>query len=345
MKTAVVICPGRGTYNKTELGYLGRHHPHRAELFEGFEQVRKEGGRGSLMALDGAAAYSARHGRGDNASGLIFASSYADFLAIDREQIEVVAVTGNSMGWYSALTCAGALSPDDGFRVVDTMGALMHDTSIGGQLIYPFVDETWQDDPRRRAEILQLVDQIDSAEGHTLALSINLGGMLVIAGNDAGLAAFEASVAPVSDRFPMRLANHSAFHTALQAPVAAAGRSRLLPEMFDQPVLPLIDGRGGIWWPNACDRQALWRYTLEHQVVEPYDLTRAIQVAAREFAPDVFIVTGPGTTLGGAVAQSLILANWDSMSVKADFVRRQETDPVLLSMGMTDQRRFVTAEI
>ena len=26
-KTAVVICPGRGTYNATELGYLGRHFP------------------------------------------------------------------------------------------------------------------------------------------------------------------------------------------------------------------------------------------------------------------------------------------------------------------------------
>lgn len=26
MKTAVVICPGRGSYTKAELGYLGRHH-------------------------------------------------------------------------------------------------------------------------------------------------------------------------------------------------------------------------------------------------------------------------------------------------------------------------------
>lgn len=75
------------------------------------------------MALDGAEAFSiARHTRGDNASVLIYASTYADFLAIDCETIEIVAVTGNSMGCYSALACAGALSADEGFHVVDVMG-------------------------------------------------------------------------------------------------------------------------------------------------------------------------------------------------------------------------------
>ena len=32
MKSAVVICPGRGTYNKSELGYLSRHFPDAALL-------------------------------------------------------------------------------------------------------------------------------------------------------------------------------------------------------------------------------------------------------------------------------------------------------------------------
>jgi [acyl-carrier-protein] S-malonyltransferase len=77
-------------------------------------------------------------------------------------------------------------------------------------------------------------------------------------------------------------------------------------------------------------------------VVEPYDLTHAIRVAAREFAPDLFIVTGPGTTLGGAVAQSLILANWRGMGSKTDFQTRQQTAQLLVSMAMDDQRAIVT---
>lgn len=339
MKTAVVVCPGRGTYNKTELGYLARHHSHRIDLFAGFDALRRAGGREPLLELDRADTYSVtRHGRGENASVLIYASSYADFLSIDREKIDILAVTGNSMGWYSTLACAGALSPTDGFRVVETMGALMQDALIGGQLIYPFVGEDWRDDPARKAELLALVAQIDARPGHGLGLSIDLGGMLVLAGDDAGLAAFEASAPPLQGRFPMRLGNHAAFHTRLQTPVAQAGRDRLSPEIFASPKLPMIDGRGHIWFPHATDPAALWAYTLGHQVVETYDFTHAVRVAAREFAPDLFIVTGPGAILGGAVAQSLILTDWRGMRSKADFVAAQEETPVLISMGLDQQR-------
>src|SRR3546814_13274299 len=79
-------------------------------------------------------------------------------------------------------------------------------------------------------------------------------------------------------------------------------------------------------------------YTLGHQVVEPYDFTRAIANAAREFAPDLFIVTGPGTTLGGAAAQSLILANWRSMASKADFQQRQAEQQVQLGRSSWRER-------
>ena len=171
---------------------------------------------------------------------------------------------------------------------------------------------------------------------------LDLGGMLVLAGNDAGLKAWEAEIPPEQGRFPMRLSNHAAFHTALQAPVAERGRARLAPDLFSQPNLPLIDGRGAIWWPGETDTHALWDYTLGHQVTEPYDFTKAIRIAAREFAPDLFVVTGPGTTLGGAVAQSLILANWRGMGSKSDFQTRQQTEPLLIAMGMDDQRSAVT---
>src|SRR5690606_474295 len=123
-------------------------------------------------------------------------------------------------GWYSALACAGALSPENGFRVSNTMGTLMQQALIGGQLIYPFVGDNWRHQPERRAELLQLVEDIAAREGHELYRSIELGGMLVLAGNEAGLSAFEQAVEPVQQRFPMRLGNHAAFHTPLMEPVA-----------------------------------------------------------------------------------------------------------------------------
>ena len=337
-KTAVVVCPGRGTYNKGELGYLARHFTDKA-LLSAFDKKRADAGQETLSALDGADTFSvAKHTRGDNASALIYAATLGDFLSIDREAIDIVAVTGNSMGWYSALACAGALSAENGFAVVNTMGTLMQEALIGGQLVYPFMDDDWKASATRKTELLALVREIGSRQDAVLTLSIDLGGMLVLAGNEAGLAAFEAAVPPVQGRFPMRLANHAAFHSHLQAPVAEKGRAVLAPELFSGPVLPLVDGRGAIWWPGASDPQALRDYTLGHQVVETYDFTHAMRIAAREFAPDLFIVTGPGTTLGGAVAQSLILSNWRGMASKAGFQRRQEEAPILVSMGMAEQR-------
>ncbi len=342
MKTAVVICPGRGTYNADELGYLGRHFPDSA-LLAAFDAQRAEAGQSTLSELDGAERFSlARHSRGDNASGLIFAATLGDFLSIDREAVRIVAVTGNSMGWYSALACGGALSPENGFRVANTMGTLMQKALIGGQLIYPWVDENWKPRRDRKAGLLALVRDIGQRPGHSLFLSIDLGGMLVLAGDEAGLAAFEAAVEPVQRRFPMRLGNHAAFHTPLQAPVAQQGRALLSPALFGQPMLPMIDGRGAIWWPGATDIEALWDYTLGAQVTESYDFSRALAVAAREFAPDLFIVTGPGTTLGGAVAQSLIVADWRGMDSREAFRALQDKAPLLVSMGMAEQRGTVT---
>lgn len=342
--TAVLVCPGRGTYNKDELGYLGRHFPDPA-LLAAFDAERRERGQDTLSDLDGAERFSmARHTRGDNASGLIYAATLGDALSIDRDRIEIVAVTGNSMGWYSALACAGAVAADNGFTIANTMGTLMQQALIGGQLVYPFLGAEWQPDPARKAALLDHVGRIDAREGHVLALSIDLGGMLVLAGNEAGLKAFETEAEPIEGRFPMRLGNHAAFHTPLQEPVAEQGRAALPESLFGQPRVPLVDGRGAVWWPHASDPAALRDYTLGHQVRESYDFTRAITVAAREFAPDLIIVTGPGATLGGAVAQSLILDGWRGMASKADFKARQDAEPLLVSMGMAEQRGLVAGQ-
>jgi [acyl-carrier-protein] S-malonyltransferase len=333
MKTAVVICPGRGTYNAAEVGTLARHGD--AGLIAGFDAVRVAAGQERLTALDAGPFQPGRHTRGDNASGLIYAASLSDFRAL--QGVQVVAVTGNSMGWYTTLACAGALTADAGFNVVNTMGTLMHQMGTGGQVIYPVTGDDWVPDATRRAQVMGW------AAEHGLALSIDLGGMLVLAGADAALTAFTKAV-PAQGQFPLRLPNHAAFHTQDMAPVAAAGQARLSPDLFTQPTLPMIDGRGAIWWPGATQVDALYDYTLGHQVTEPYDLARAIRTAAVEFAPDLFIIPGPGTTLGGSVAQALIALGWQGLRSKADFQIRQQSAPLILSMGLADQRRLATGE-
>ncbi len=336
-KTAVVICPGRGTYNKDELGYFARHHGDKGALLAAFDRKRVGLGQQSLSALDGAEKFSvSTFTRGDNASPLIYACSYADFLSISRAETEIVAVTGNSMGWYIALACAGALDADGGFEIVNTMGTLMQESLIGGQLLYPFVDENWIEVPGKKGELLSLTETIPN-----LFISIMLGGMAVFAGDEAALKAAEGALPPVQGRFPMRLVNHAAFHCPLQAPVAHKGRELLGASLFRQPQLPLIDGRGQIWWPKASQTEAIRDYTLGHQVVETYDFTASVRTALREFAPDLLVVTGPGTTLGGAVAQCVIAEGWKGLRDKESFAKLQAKSPFVCSMGMDRQRDLV----
>lgn len=338
-QTALVVCPGRGTYTKDELGYLARHHADKSGLIAPMDRARAALGQQPLSALDGAERYSvATHTRGDNASALIHACAYADFLSIDRDRFDIVAVTGNSMGWYIALACAGALDEISGFTVVNTMGTLMQEAMIGGQLLYPFVDDNWVEVPGKRAELLALVDDIPG-----LHVSIHLGGMIVFAGEEPALKALEDRLDPVQGRFPMRLANHAAFHTPLQAPVAERGRAALPQDLFTGPEIPLIDGRGHNWFPRSTKAGSLRDYTLGHQVTEAYDFTAAIRSGIREFAPDCLIILGPGTTLIGATAQALIAENWVGLGAKADFSARQSSDPIVIAMGSDDLRSRVTA--
>ncbi len=338
-RRAVVICPGRGAYNRDELGSLARLHGDKTEFLDMVDAYRTVRGKDPVRALDAAASFSAsHHSRGDNASPLIYACAFSDFLDLDRDRLDVVAVTGNSMGWYIALACAGAVSPEAGLEIVDTMGALMHERGVGGQLVYPVVDEQWREIAGKRAELVAMLHEIDALPGHSASLSIDLGGMLVFAANEPGLAALAKALPPVGDRYPMRLNQHAAFHSPLQQPVALEGQRLLGVDLFHAPATPMIDGRGHIWRPREVRPCDLRNYTLGAQVTEPYDFARAVRTSLREFAPDLLIVLGPGGTLGGAVAQTLIAERWRGLANKADFQAFQQRDPFLLAMSIPDQR-------
>jgi acyl transferase domain-containing protein len=337
----VVVCPGRGTYNQPEWGYLAKYHADKAELLAQFDAYRAQQRQPGLRELDQKIPYQlATHSRGDHASALIYACAWCDALSIDTARYEIVAVCGNSMGWYIALAVAGALTALDALHLINTMGGLMHESLIGGQLVYPWVDEQWRPQQLERARQRALADSIHGKDGAQVYLSIDLGGLHVFGGNDVGLKRLAAAL-PARERFPLRLHNHAAFHTPLQEPVKARARQTLSAEPFAAPRVPLIDGRGAIWTPYSTDPHKLWDYTLGHQLVAPYDFSRSVTVALKEFAPDRLVILGPGTTLGGAVAQVLIQDDWRGLKDKAGFQARQEQDPFVLTMGVEQQRAEV----
>ncbi len=337
---ALVICPGRGSYNKEQLGYFFNYHQDNTALINTIDNYRTQHGFETIASLDQAEKFNLKiHTLGENASPLIYGCAEADFEAINLEKYDICAITGNSMGWYIALAAAQALKPPAAIEVINTMGAMMKDGLIGAQTIYPIIDKQWQVQGTVKQQLLELITSINQQSDCELYLSIDLGAYLVVAGDTAGLKQFESKVPPI-DQYPMRLYNHGAFHTPMLKPLVAQAKQQLSQSLFNAPNIPLIDGRGHIWQPYSTDVEGLYQYTLDHQVCEPYYFNQAIDIAIKEYAPDVFIVLGPGNSLSSNIAQRLIALNWQGISNKEDFIARQNSQPIIIAMGLEEQREL-----
>jgi [acyl-carrier-protein] S-malonyltransferase len=341
-KTAVYVCPGRGTYNKSELGYLHKYHSDLKSIFDQIDDYRKVREFANIWELDGEKAFSSKaHLWGINSSALIFASSYADYLKINREKFEIVAITGNSMGWYTACICAGALSFESGNHLIHTMSAQVKDEIIGGQIIYPTVHGDWTPDLELISMLEKKMEEVNLRAQHQVFNSIYFGGYRIIGGNELGLKALLNELPPCLDIYPFRLVGNGAFHTPLFSEISQKVRRELTVDVFQKFKIPLIDGRGKIWSPYSANLVDIWDYTLGDQVDKPYDFSAAINIAVKEFAPDYIILGGPGMTLGGAVGQVLIQNNLKSFTNKESFKKLQSNEPYILAMGDESQRNYV----
>jgi malonyl CoA-acyl carrier protein transacylase len=328
MSRVALLAPGRGSYTERSLHSLDA----RDELVRVAEDLRAGYGLEPLVALDAAPRFEpARHLRPANAAALIYLCSVLDARPVLARE-EVACIAGNSLGWYTALALAGALSFEDGFRLVQEMALLQEEGEPGGQLIYPVMDAEWRPDPNAEAAVAQLL----ARAGGELFPSIALGGYGFLAGTDAGVARALAELPKVklgATTYPFRLAQHGPYHTPLASWVAARGRTQLAALDFRAPSIALVDGRGARISAVSCDVAALRAYTLGAQIDTPYDFTASVRTAMLEHAPERLVLPGPGNTLGGPCAQVLIRCGWRGMRSKADFERAQASDrPVIESL-------------
>lgn len=327
----LLMCPGRGSYTSSTLGSLQVQSP----VLDWLDAFRESLGRESVRSLDAASRISAKkHVAGENASLLTFAATAADLECLDPDKARVVAVTGNSMGWYTALYASGALGLDEAARLIETMGSYQERNVLGGQVLYPVCDDDW----RPSGVGWEVVNQ--ALKHPKVHLSIRLGGSVVLAGEGDGLKSLMElpEVKRGARTFPLKLPLHSAFHSPIMAGTSERALGDLSDLALNSPSLTLVDGAGRVCRPWTSP-DALLTYTLIEQVLEPYDFTSAVQTAMGEFAPDAVLLPGPGDTLGAPVGQALIACNWRGLRDRQDFFEAQKSDrPVVLSMARPEQR-------
>jgi len=328
MTRAALFFPGRGSYGKRALRSLPDRHP----LVDAAEALRREAGLPSLVELDRATSFHPpTHLLPSNAAPLIYCVSLVDAGGA-RGDHEVVCVGGNSMGWYTALAAAGALSFEDGFRLVQGMALLQQEFPDGGQVLYPLVDEQWRKDPAR----IEAVGRALAALPGEVFPSIDLGGYAVLAGTEHGVQRLLETLPKAelgSNAYPMRLAQHGPYHTPLLDAVAQEAAARFAGLGWRAPETTLVDGRGRRYTPWSADAGRLRDYTLGEQVTSRYDVALSLRVILREHAPARLVLPGPGNTMGSIAAQALVAEGWRGIRSRADFEGVQAgPDPVVVSL-------------
>lgn len=329
---ALVVLPGRGSFRPEHLGTIAEN----SQILAKSDRFRQQFNRKTVTELANADKFSAKfHIAGENASILTAVYGLSEFEHL-ADDINVVAICGNSMGWYTTLIASGVLSPEDGLHLIETMGQYQASNQMGAQLLYPMTNADWTLDRKIYEQINQLVQ-----DTHDLHWSIHLGHQAVLGGSKSAIKQVQSILPPKTIgtiQFPLILPMHSAFHTPLMKVSSERACQDLATLSFNAPIVPIFDGFGRHWRPHTADTNQLKAYTLTAQVTDPFDFKRMIQSAVQEYAPDCIIQLGPGGNLGGAIAHSLIEINWTKLHQKSDFLDRQSSNPFVYSTARPEQR-------
>jgi len=207
------------------------------------------------------------------------------------ESLRPVAVAGHSLGEYSALVAAGALSFADALRLVRLRGQLMQEAvpvGVGGMAALIGMDAG-------QAAALA-AEVVDPERGEVCAVA-NLNGFvqIVIAGHKG---AIERAAALAKERGAKKatvLAVSAPFHSPLMAPAREGMTGPLNETPFRDPSVPVVTNVDAApVTTGAAARDALIR-----QIDSPVRWVEVIQHMAQSAGVDTFLEVGPGTVLTG----------------------------------------------
>ena len=225
-----------------------------------------------------------------NAQAATFALSLMVLDRLRDRGLEPAAVAGHSLGEYTALVAAGALSVEDGMRLVGERGEAMQAAS--------------EANPGTMSAVLGLEPDavteacVQAGPGAWLA-NDNAPGQVVIAGTIDGVAAAELSAKERGASRVLPLSVGGAFHTPLMAPA----QPRLDDALSSAPFGSL---KVGIVTNVDATRhdQADWPALLSAQLCSPVRWRESLGTLAG-LGVDQFVEVGPGDALTGMVKRTV----------------------------------------
>jgi [acyl-carrier-protein] S-malonyltransferase len=198
-------------------------------------------------------------------------------------------VAGHSLGEFSALVANGALSFEDGLKLVSQRALAMQ--------------KACEIKPSTMAAVLGLADNIveevcASIDGIVVAANYNCPGQLVISGETSAVEkACEAMKAAGAKR-ALLLPVGGAFHSPMMEPAREELAAAIEATAFSTPICPVYQNVTA----NAVSDPAEIKKNLIIQLTAPVKWTQSVQQMIKDGAT-LFTEVGPGKVLAGLIGK------------------------------------------
>ena len=198
-------------------------------------------------------------------------------------------VAGHSLGEFSALVAAGALTFEDGLRLVSARAQAMQ--------------KACEMTPSTMAAVLALPDNVveeicDSVDGVVVCANYNCPGQIVISGEEPAIdAACEKALAAGAQR-ALKLKVGGAFHSPCMEPARAELAEAIEKTVVSAPVCPVYQNVDAKPHTDPAEIKA----NLVAQLTAPVRWTQSVQHMVADGATE-FVELGPGKVLQGLVGK------------------------------------------
>jgi [acyl-carrier-protein] S-malonyltransferase len=290
------------------------------ELVEEASAVAERDVARLLVDADGEELKDTRH-----AQLTTFVASLMVVDAVERLGVEPSFCAGHSLGEYTALTASGALSFEEGVRLVTERAEAMHQAGA--------------ENPGTMAAVLGLDDDLVEvacrrADDDVWVANFNAPGQVVIAGSDEGVRRAGEVAKELGAKKVMGLPVSGAFHTPYMAPARDRLRKAIAdarPRDTDVPIVSNVDAL-----PHATG--SAWTSLLSAQLSSPVRWKHCLLTLSEAGVTD-FIELGPGGVLTGmakrtvSAARTLSIATPDDLDKLLDIIDASHALPTALPQG------------
>ncbi len=198
-------------------------------------------------------------------------------------------VAGHSLGEFSALVAAGALSFDDGLRLVSARAQAMQ--------------KACEARPSTMAAVLALPDEsveeiVDSVEGVVVCANYNCPGQIVISGEEPAIDKACELLKAAGAKRALKLKVGGAFHSPLMEPARAELAAAIEATEVSEPICPVYQNVDAKPHTDPAEIKA----NLVAQLTAPVRWTQTVRNMVADGATE-FVELGPGKVLQGLVAK------------------------------------------